>query len=54
MSCSVRCLRAWTFGVGRERLGAEQASDLVQGGGHMDLAVGVDATGDGAARLPLS
>ena len=35
-------------GVGPERLGAEQATDLVQDGGHMDLPVGVDATGDGA------
>jgi hypothetical protein len=34
--------------VGREGLGAEQATDLVQGGGHVDFAVGVDATGDGA------
>ena len=35
-------------GVGPERLRAEQATDLVQDGGHVDLAVGVDATGDGA------
>ena len=35
-------------GVGPEGLGAEQAADLVEGGGHMDLAVSVDATGDGA------
>ena len=35
-------------GVGRERLGAEQATHLVQRGGHVDLAVGVDAAGDGA------
>ncbi len=35
-------------GVGPERLGAEQATDLVQGGGYVDLAVGVDATGDSA------
>ena len=35
-------------GVGPKRLGAEQATDLVQDGGHMDLAVGVDATGDRA------
>ena len=35
-------------GVGPEGLGAEQAPDLVEGGGHMDLAVSVDATGDGA------
>ena len=37
-----------SVGVGPEGLGAEQASDLVEGGGHVDLAVGVDATGDGA------
>jgi hypothetical protein len=36
------------LGVGPERLGAEQASDLVQHGGHMGLPVGVDATGDRA------
>ncbi len=35
-------------GVGPEGLGAEQASDLVEGGGYVDLAVGVDATSDGA------
>ena len=34
-------------GVGRERCGAEQATDLVQDGGHVDLPMGVDATGDG-------
>jgi hypothetical protein len=33
---------------GSERVGAEQATDLVEGGGHVDLAVGVDATSDGA------
>ncbi len=37
-----------TLGIGPERLGAEQATDLVQDGGHMDLSVGVDATGDSA------
>ena len=36
-----------TVGIGPERFGAEQATDLVQGGGHVDLSVGVDATGDG-------
>jgi hypothetical protein len=35
-------------GVGSERLGPEQATNLVEGSGHMDLAVGVDTTGDGA------
>ena len=35
-------------GIGPERLGAEQATDLVQDGGHVDLSVRVDATGDGA------
>jgi hypothetical protein len=34
--------------VGLERPGPEQASDLVEGGGHVDLSVGVDASGDGA------
>ncbi len=34
------------LGIGPERLGAEQATDLVQHGGHVDLPVGVDATGD--------
>ncbi len=37
-----------TLGVGLERLAAEQASDLVQDSGHVNLPVGVDATGDGA------
>jgi hypothetical protein len=35
-------------GVGVERLHTEQATDVVKGSGHMDLGVGVDATGDGA------
>ena len=35
-------------GVGPKRLRAEQATDLVQDGGHVDLPMGVDATGDGA------
>ena len=35
-------------GVSPERLGAQQAPDLVQDGGHMDFAVSVDATSDSA------
>ena len=35
-------------GVGPKRLRAEQATDLVQDGGYVDLPMGVDATGDGA------
>jgi len=34
--------------VGLERPGPEQASDLVEGGGYVDLSVGVDARGDSA------
>ena len=35
-------------GIGAERFGAEQATDLVEHSGHVDLAVGVDATDDSA------
>ena len=35
-------------GIGPERLGAAQATDLVHDGGYVDLSVDVDATGDGA------
>ena len=35
-------------GVSPKRLRAEQATDFVQDGGHVDLPMGVDATGDGA------
>ncbi len=34
--------------IGFERFGPKQATDLVQGGGHMSLAMSIDATGDGA------
>ena len=40
--------RRVALGIGGERFGAEQSSDLVQDGGHMDLCVGIDATGDNA------
>ena len=35
-------------GIGRERCGSEQATDVVQGGGHVNLPMGVDTTSDGA------
>ena len=39
------------LGVGPKGLGAEQASHLVEGGGYVNLPVGVDSTGDGTTRL---
>ena len=33
-------------GVGGERLDAKQAADVVEGGGDMDVEVGVDPSGD--------
>jgi hypothetical protein len=42
---------------GRERLDAEQSAELVKGGHHVDIEVGVDPTGDlccHCSRLPVS
>ena len=38
-------------GIGRETLGAEQPTERVQCGCHMDVAMGVDTTGDPASQL---
>jgi hypothetical protein len=43
-----RLVAGW---VRLEGLGSEQASDVVERGSHMDLAMGVDATDDGARRF---
>ena len=45
---SQRQQRLVAGGIGREALGAEQSAERIEGCGNMDVAVGVDTTGDPA------